>query len=229
VKALLISLVVLLGLAVVADRVTVRIAEQKVAQQIARQGGLSGTPDVTITGFPFLTQAVAGHYDDVRIALTAAELGQPAGTRADVSLHGVRVALSDALSGSVSQIPVDRVDGTATLSYALLAAQLGGDTTLRYESTGLRITKTVTVLGQTLPLTATGTVRLQGNVLAVDVAHVTGAGVQIPGALVSRVSHLLDLQYRIPALPFGLTLTSVRPAADGVVVTVAASNTVLRR
>ena len=228
-KALIISLVVLLGLLVVADRVTVNIAEQKVAEQIARQGGLNGTPAVDITGFPFLTQAIAGHYDDIRIGLTAQELKQPAGTRANVSLRGVDVPLSDALSGSVSQIPVDRVDGTATLSYALLAAQLGGDTSLRPEGNGLRITKTVTVLGQTLPLTASGTVRLDGNVLALDVASVTGAGVQIPSALVSRVSHLLDLRYRVPALPFGLKLTGVRPAAAGVVVTVAARDTVLRR
>ena len=228
-KALIISLVVLLGLLVVADRVTVNIAEQKVAEQIARQGGLDGTPAVDITGFPFLTQAIAGHYDDIRIALTAQELKQPAGTRANVSLRGVDVPLSDALSGSVSQIPVDRVDGTATLSYALLAAQLGGDSTLRREGNGLRITKTVTVLGQTLPLSATGTVRLDGNVLVLDVADVTGAGVQVPRAMLSRVSHLLDLSYRVPALPFGLKLTSVRPAAAGVVVTVAARHTVLRR
>jgi len=88
VKALIISLVVLLGLLVVADRVTVNIAEQKVAEQIARQGGLDGTPAVDITGFPFLTQAIAGHYDDIRIALTAQELKQPAGTRANVSISG---------------------------------------------------------------------------------------------------------------------------------------------
>jgi hypothetical protein len=229
VKALLITLVVLLGLLVVADRVTVHIAEQKVAQQIARQGGLNGDPSVDITGFPFLTQAVAGRYGDIRIALTANELGQPDGTRANVSLHGVHVALSDALSGSVSSIPVDDVDGTATLSYALLAAQLGGDTTIRPEGSGLRITKTVTVLGQKLPLTASGTVRLTGNTLAVDVQNVAGAGVQIPRALVSRVSHLLDLSYKVPALPFGLQLTSVRTTAAGAVVTVAAHDTVLRR
>jgi hypothetical protein len=229
VKALLITVVVLLGLLVVADRVTVRIAEQQVAQQIARQGGLAGNPSVDITGFPFLTQAVSGRYDDIRIGLTADELGQPAGTRANVSLRGVHVALTDALSGSVSQIPVDRVDGTATISYSLLAAQLGGNTSLRREGSGLRITKTVTVLGQKLPLTASGTVRLSGNTLAVDVHDVAGAGVQIPRALVGQASHLLDISYKVPALPFGLKLTSVVPADDGAVVTVAARDTVLRR
>ena len=168
-RALLVVILLLGGLAVGADRVAVGIAEDKVAEQLAAKGGLSGTPTVDIAGFPFLTQAVAGRYDDVRISLTAEELGQPAGTRVDIALHGVHVPLSSVVSGSVEKVPVDRVDGTATLSYALLSAQLGGDTTLRREGDGLRITKTVEVLGQTLPLTAVGTVSLDGNQLVVDV------------------------------------------------------------
>ena len=162
------------------------------------------------------------------LVLTAADLGQPAGTTADVALHGVHVPLSSVLSGSVSQVPVDRIDGTATLSYDLLAAQLGGDTTLRREGDGLRITKTVEIAGYSLPLTAAGTVTLDGDELVIDVQKASGAGADVPGFLVDRVSDLLDFRYRIPALPFGLRLTSVRPADDGVVVTVAAKDTVLR-
>jgi hypothetical protein len=229
VKGLLITLVVLLGLAVVADRVGVRIAEKQVAAQIRTQGHLAGAPTVDITGFPFLTQAIAGNYRDVHIALTAADLGQPAGTSADVSLRGVRVPLSDVLSGSVQKIPVDSVDGTATLSYALLSAKLGGDTTLRREGNGLRITKTVNVAGFTLPLTAAGTVRLSGNDLVIDVQKASGVGVDVPGFLVDRVSDLLDLRYAIPALPFGLKVTGVQPGATGVEVSVAATDTVLSR
>ena len=222
-------LVVLLGLGLVADRIAVGVAEDRVAEQLASQGGLAGTPSVDIAGFPFLTQALSGDYRDVRIGLTAEELGQPAGTRADVSLRGVHVPLSDVLSGSVEEVPVDRIDGTATLSYDLLAAQLGGDTTLRREGDGLRITKTVEIAGFTLPLTAAGTVTLDGDDLVVDVQKASGAGVDVPGFLVGRVSDLLDLRYTIPALPFGLQLTSVRPADVGVHITVAAKDTVERR
>jgi len=228
VKGLLITVVVLLGLAVVADRVAVGFAEDKVAEQIASKGGLAGTPSVDIAGFPFLTQAFAGNYEDVRISLTAHDLGQPAGTRADVRLHGVHVPLKSVLSGSVSEVPVDRIDGTATLSYELLAAQLGGDTTLRREGDGLRITKTVEIAGYTLPLTAAGTVTLDGDDLVVDVQKAAGAGVDVPGFLVDQVSDLLDLRYTVPALPFGLQLTSVQPADDGVRIGVAAKDTVLR-
>ena len=226
-RALLVVVLLLLGLAVAADRFAVGVAEDKVAGQLAEKGGLHGTPTVDIAGFPFLTQAAAGRYDDVRITLTAAELGQPAGTRADIDLHGVRVPLSSVVSGSVNRVPVDRIDGTATLSYALLSAKLGGDSTVRAEGDRLRITKTVEVLGQTIPLTATGSVTLDGNKLVIDVTKAAGAGVDLPGFLVSRASDLLDLRYDVPALPFGLKLTGVTPAAHGVDITLGATDAVL--
>ena len=227
-KALLVVLALVLGLLVLVDRVAVGYAEGQVATQLAEKGDLQGTPEVDIAGFPFLTQAVGGRYDDVRISLTAAELGQPEGTRADVTLRGVQVPLSSVVAGSVEEVPVGSVDGTATLSYALLSEQLGGDTTLRREGDGLRITKTVDVAGQTLPLTAVGTVTLEGNELVVDVEEASGAGVEIPDFLVDRVADSLDLRYAVPALPFGLQLTDVTPAEDGVDVRVQATDTVLR-
>jgi hypothetical protein len=227
VKSLIVILLLLVGLAVAADRVAVGMAESQVSTQLADKGGLHGKPTVDITGFPFLTQAFAGHYDDVRISLTAAQLGQPAGTRADVSLHGVRVPLSSVLSGSVRTVPVDRIDGTATLSYALLASRLGPGTTLVREGNGLRITRTVSVLGQSFPLTAAGTLTLQGRDIVVNVHKVAGAGVQVPGFVLDQAVRLLDLRYPVPKLPFGLALTGVQPAAGGVDVQIATKNAVL--
>jgi len=228
VKALVVLVVLLLGLLLLVDRVAVGFAEDRVAQQIAEKGALQGTPEVDIAGFPFLTQAVAGRYDDVRIGLTAAELGQPEGTRADLVLRGVEVPLSAAISGSVREVPVERIDGTATLSYALLSAQLAGDTTLTREGEGLRITRTVEILGQRLPLTAAGTLTLDGSDLVVDVEEATGAGVDVPDWVLSRAADLLDLRYSVPALPFGLQLTSVTPTEGGVDVGVEATDTVLK-
>jgi len=226
--AVLVLLLILVGVLVVVDRVGVRIAEGQVAEQVADRGGLAGTPEVDIAGFPFLTQALSGEYEDVRIQLTAEQLGQPAGTHADVSLRGVHVPLSDVLSGSVQEIPVDRVDGTATLSYQLLAAQLGGDATLSREGDGLRLTKTVEVLGVDFALTASGTVSLDGQDLAFDVADASAGAVDVPDFVLDEAEELLDFRYPVPALPFGLQLTSVTPADEGVDVAVEASDTVLR-
>ncbi|PZA22135.1 DUF2993 domain-containing protein [Modestobacter versicolor] len=225
--ALLVLLAVLVGVLVVVDRVGVGIAEGQVAEQVAARGGLAGEPDVEIAGFPFLTQALSGEYDDVRIQLTAEELGQPAGTSADVSLRGVHVPLSDALGGSVEQIPVDRVDGTATLSWSLLAAQLGGDTALSSDGDGIRITKTVEVLGFDFQLTASGTVALEGGDVVIDVSDASAGAVDVPDFVLEEAAQLLDFRYPVPALPFGLQLTSLTPTADGVAIDVAATDTVL--
>jgi hypothetical protein len=226
-KKLVVVLLVLVALAVVADRVGVRIAQRAVAEQIASRGGLTGAPDVRITGFPFLTQAIGGKYDDVRVHLTAAELGQPAGTTADVSLRGVHLPLSDVLAGDVRQVPVDRVDGTATLPYALLSQQLGGDATVSAEGSGLRITRTVELLGREVPVTAAGSVTLDGQDLVVQVQQVETVGVSVPSALLRQAAGLLDLRYRVPSLPFGLQVTGLQPGPDGVHVEVAARNVVL--
>lgn len=226
-KGLLVVVLLLLGLAVVADRVAAGVAEDRVGAAIAERAALSGEPEVDIAGFPFLTQAIGGRYDEVQISLTADELGQPEGTAADVVLHGVEVPLSAALSGSVDQVPVERIDGTATLSYALLSSELGSDTTLEPEGDGLRITRTVEILGQQVPLTAAGDVVLEGSDLVVDVEQAAGAGVEVPDWLLEQATDLLDLRYTVPALPFGLQLTSVTPDEEGVVVTVEAAGVVL--
>jgi hypothetical protein len=228
VRALLVVLLLLGGLALAADRGAEAVAEDRVAQLVAERGGLAGQPQVEIGGFPFLTQALGGRYDDVRISLTGADLGQPEGTSADVSLRGVEVALSDVLSGSVQQVPVERVDGTATLSYALLAEQLGPGTTVTRDGDRLRVQRTVEVAGVSVPLTATGTVSLDGDILVVDVDDASGAGVDVPDVLVDQVSDALDVRYRIPQLPFGLQVTGVAPADDGVRVRVEATDTVLQ-
>lgn len=224
----MVLLLVLGVLLVVADRVGVRVAEKAVAQQIASRGGLQGTPQVQIAGFPFLTQAVAGKYQDVRVHLTADQLDQPAGTAADVSLRGVQVALPDVLSRSVHEVPVDRVDGTATLPYSLLADRIGGDTRVTPEGSGVRVTRSVSVLGQEVPVSAAGTVSLSGGDVVIDVQQAEAAGVDVPGPVLRRAAALLGTRYPVPALPFGLQLTGVTPSPDGVRVAVQGQGTVLR-
>ncbi len=226
-KALVAVLLLLVGLAVVADRVALGVAEDRVATELVEKGGLQGSPEVEIARFPFLTQAIGGTYDDVPISLTAEQLGQPEGTRADIALHGVEVPLSSVLSGDVAEVPVERIDGTATLSYDLISDQIGSDTELSADGDELRITRTVEILGQSLRLTAAGQVTLDGSDLVVDVAEAAGAGIDVPDWLLERATDLLDIRYTVPALPFGLQLTDVTPAEDGVDIRVEAEDAVL--
>jgi LmeA-like phospholipid-binding len=226
-KALVIGLVVLLAVLVAVDRIAVAVAQGEVAERVAAEAGLGDEPDVQITGFPFLTQVVGGRYDDVLIRLDATDLDQPAGTRADIHLRGVELPLSDAVSGSVARIPVERIDGVALLPYDLLAEAIGPGTSLERDGDQVAITRSVDLLGQQAELTAAGQVTLDGDQLVIDVENASAAGVDVPAAVVSAGSDLLALRYDLPQLPFGLELTGVAPAAQGVEVSAESPGAVL--
>src|SRR6266487_4063862 len=55
---------------VIADRVAVSAADAAVEKRLAEQAPFdaSNKPDVSIRGFPFLTQALSGKYDDIEVS-----------------------------------------------------------------------------------------------------------------------------------------------------------------
>ena len=65
VRALFWFLVVIAVLAVGADRAGDYLAERAVAAQVRDSQDLRHTPDVDVTGFPFLTQLARQHFDRV--------------------------------------------------------------------------------------------------------------------------------------------------------------------
>jgi DUF2993 family protein len=112
VKITIVVTIVLVGVLVGADYGLAAAAEYQVSKKMRSELDLADDPSVDIHGFPFITQAVAGDYSDITINAT----GVPAKNtlrdlEVDADLHDVRVKLSDLLSGNVSQVRVDEVDG----------------------------------------------------------------------------------------------------------------------
>ncbi len=112
VKITIVVVVVLVGLLVGADYGLAAAAEYQVSKKMRSELNLADDPSVDIHGFPFITQAIAGDYHDITVNAT----GVPAKNtlrdlEVDADLHDVRVRLSDLLSGNVSQVRVDEVDG----------------------------------------------------------------------------------------------------------------------
>src|SRR5690349_5558244 len=69
---LLVLLLLLVGALVAADRIGANVAADRVSQQAAKEMQARGMtsaspPDVTIGGFPFLTQVVRGVYEKITI------------------------------------------------------------------------------------------------------------------------------------------------------------------
>ena len=219
-RALLVVVLLLLGLAVVADRVARRASPRtRSPSSSPRKGGLHGTPDGRHRRLP-VPHPGGGrplrrrpHLADRRPS--SASRRAPAPTSPCTACTCRCPACSPA---RWTQVPVDRDrrDGDAVLRAARRRSSAATPRCAR-EGDGLRITKTVEVLGQTLPLTAAGTVTLDGQPARRRRRRRPPApGSTCPGFLVDRVSDLLDLRYDVPALPFGLQLTGVTPADDGV-------------
>jgi hypothetical protein len=203
-----VSVAVLLGLLVALDRVAVVAAQRDVARRIQVEAQLRAAPSVTIGGFPFLTQAVAGVYDDVTVTVHHVRLGALTVASVTAHAHGAHVSLGDVIGQRLARVPIDRATGAVRLRYAALDAVLPA---------GLRVT-------------ASGhphSVRVRGTFLGVRLdttatLRVVGDGLQIgiPGAVAPTI--------RLAGLPFGIRLAAAHADAGGVTVSGEAHDLVLR-
>lgn len=228
-RRLLIALVVLLGLLVAADRVAVVVAQRVLASQIRDQLDLQETPDVSIRGIPFLTQALGGRYGEVRVLLPDVDSGALQNIAVDAQLRGVRVPLGDVLRRQIDEVPVDRITGDLTVDYDDLA-RASGISGLRITRDGdaLRLAGSVEVLGRQLDASAVGRVEVVGNDIAINAERAEIAGVEVPQAALDAAARLLSFRVSPRGLPLSLRITSVRTGDQALQVSAESEDVVLR-
>jgi hypothetical protein len=229
--------VLLLIALVVADRVAARVAaSQAVARVVQQSQGLLSRPSVSFGGFPFLTQVVFGKYTDIKVGLDGvAPSGSPRIEHISAHLEGAHIPLSRALHDDVQKIPVDRVRATVLMRFADLNAFLAGQPghlVLSSSGAGLRVTGTVDALGQTMNITATGQVSVDGGGLLLTPSDVQVSGGDVGDALgnlgLGDLGSLVPpVPVPLPDLPFSLRLTSVKVHQDSLEASGSAAGVVL--
>lgn len=227
-RAVLIAVLVLLGITVAVDRVLVLVSENQLAGAIQDEAQLPAEPDVSIGGFPFLTQAFAGRYDSVHLGVDVQALGLPPGATADIELQGARVPLTSVLSGSVTSVPVDTVVGTVTFPFDYIGEQLAGATVTR-DGSGLHVETTVSVLGQVFQVAATAELSLVGQEVVLSASNVEGFGTSLPDEVTATVIDLLDITVAVPELPLGLVFTGIEVVDDGMKVVAQGNDIILEQ
>lgn len=240
VRILLIVLVVLGGLFVGADRLVVGLAEDEVAEKLRTSEGLSETPDVSIKGFPFLTQVVGGTLDDVEIGIENydAASGSDKIRIADLTarMQGVE------FSGDYSSATADKATGTARISYDELLEQAQGEPVeLPLGATGkvvglsdgggnkIKVEVEVSKGGAKLPkpVHVLSSVRVEGDTIKVNADEipkkfeVMGVSIPLPEGMVRDVT---DFEEKVSGLPGGIKIDGVEPARDGVDISVRGTN-----
>ncbi|CUU54609.1 Protein of unknown function (DUF2993) [Parafrankia irregularis] len=129
-----VALLVVLVLLIAGDRAAVAVAEGQMAKQIkvaVLEGLDCGVPaptvrDVTIGGFPFLTQILSGTFKDIGVTIEGIPTPGPRISWVQARLNGIHVPLGDMISGNVGEVPVDDIRATVRLDYADLNTYLAG-------------------------------------------------------------------------------------------------------
>jgi hypothetical protein len=228
VRRLLVVLLVLFALVAFADRVGAVVAGRAVAAQLQSSGSLSVRPEVEVRGIPFLTQAVAGRYEDVRVRATDVPVGETTVRELTAMLSGVRAPLEQAISGSLPEVRVDQVQAQALLSYEALSLRSGERAlTLSAEGERVRVRGSVRVGGVSLEAEALSAVELRGDVLVVTAQELKVGDERVDRAIERALQGRLDLRVPVSGLPYGLRLTDVRIDPDGIRLQASARDTVL--
>ncbi|MEV5312819.1 MULTISPECIES: DUF2993 domain-containing protein [unclassified Streptomyces] len=234
-RIVLIVVVILGGLFVAADRLAVNFAEGEAADRLRTSENLAETPDVSINGFPFLTQVAGGELDDVEVGMDTfvAAAGDGESIRIDdltAHMKGVE------FSGDYSSATAASATGTATIAYdELLKAakseptEVAPGVTARVVSLAdggkgkmkVGLEAEVPVLG-TQRLSVLSTVAVKGDTVEVRTDSLPElAGLDLAEESVREIT---DFQQAIDDLPGGIRLDKVEAAPDGVEITVRGSN-----
>lgn len=242
-RRLLITFIVLLiiigAVLVAVDRFGASYAERvigdRVAEQVADQEATSEKPKVTIEGVPFLTQVLAGKYQEIKIDL--ANFSGPAGDGQtiklpllDIRAQDVRAPL-DAIRSGNGDIVATTVTGTGTIDYPQLVGLIKQPGLKLSEKDGKLIgSAPIQAIGQTFNVSGSAQLTVKDGVVQVRFADVTAAGlpdIPLVKNLINSYVQKLAVDVKVPELPLKLAVQKVEPQADGLKFTAGASEVAL--
>lgn len=224
---LLVAFVVLLALAVGADRVADYTVEKRVAESLAEYVGT--TPDVDVAGFPFLTQWGSGRYERITVTADRATLGETRVDDLEMVLSDIRAPQFTTDEDDVTGATAGSLRMTGTLPYGSLDLP-GGITAKRNGTTGntVRLSGEVEVLGQRPKIEAVVRVSLRDGQVRLDPRSVDFLG-GIPSAAITALVRD-NLTFTLsPDVPQGTSITGLTVADDGLDATVTGTNVIMPR
>jgi hypothetical protein len=226
---LAIVFVVLIVLLIAVDRVGAYAAERtiadKVSTEVEKVKVSSSEPEVTVGGFPFLTQVLDGKYKEITIVLRNVSAGKVVLPELDIHATGVNAEMNTLMSGEGS-ITADRVVGTATIGYSSVRALFDQEgLQVGAENGRLRLRLPLTAGQQQISAVATADVTVDKGVVKVSVVDIRAEGAELlPAAqrLLDDYKSRLSVQVALPPLPFRLRVENVQVKPEGLAVTASA-------
>ena len=212
----LFTIIVILILLVIGDRVALAVTENDMASQF-QSNGLPVKPSVTIEGFPFLTQLAAKDFNKVDISASNVPAGPVTITSVNATINGLHISSYS----STASAKVDHMTATAFISFGALAAAggVGGGTGITVTPDGANKVKITAGLGgvftdtEEAQITQTGPQTINIKVLPSN------------SAVGSLLSSFGSFSFSLPpGVPASLRITSLTVNSQGLTVSAAASN-----
>ena len=211
-----ITLLVIVLVLVGGDRAANAYAENQMASQVQSSLALSGKPNVTIQGFPFLTQVAARTFNTVDVNAsneTAGPGGQLEIASLTATLHGMHIH-------GTNSATVDQFTASALVTFTALAHAGGIPQGITLAPAGPNQLKaTVDILGFSADATAKVT-QVGNDKINVKITDFGGVPADVLGSLT-------DFTFSIPKLPAGVKIQSITVTQQGLRVTATGQNTTL--
>jgi hypothetical protein len=203
-----------------------RWAQNRVERQVAKNlhGALAtpAEPQVSIEGFPFLTQLATRNVRQVHIV--ADDLGIT-GENA-LSLAHVDLLVSDVMTTDwFETMTASHIEGTGLIDYAVL--ERVATVPVSYAGDGrIRVETTATLFGAKVVAQITGSPRLERGDQAITLADPTikVAGVDLPDFTATALLRTVVKPIPLKGLPLRLAVTSISAEADALRIGVAADD-----
>lgn len=202
-RAILVTIVVLLLLAVAVDVGLRLLAQRWLEDRVQQALALERRPDLDIGGFPFLVQFARGEVEQVDVTLRDLRVQGLHLDEVTIGLRDVAFDRADVIAGRRGSVRVRRGSATVEIDEPTLNEILrdqGVPATVELLGPRVRATTRIEVEGQEATASAEGTLGLEGTTLVFDPGEVSvdGAFGVPPAALAFRV----DLPPLFPGLTY---------------------------
>jgi uncharacterized protein with GYD domain len=213
-KVLVVLLILLVGGVIAADRLGVGMAEDEIAKQVAAQYQLDQRPQVTIHGFPFLTQAIGGTYEKIDVSLGQWTQQGVTVRDAQLRLSGVRAPLSDVINGNSSQVTVRTATASAVVPYTVVQKYAPqGVKGLSAKGSDLQAKVTGAFFGISVSGDLVASIKATSKGIAITPQSIATGGTQVPLAVLQQ-----RYTFTVPTrnlLPLGARVTDIQVLPDG--------------
>jgi len=210
-----IAVLAVLAVLIAGDRVANAVAQNTLANALQSELSTPTKPDVSIGGFPFVTQVLGGSFSSVQVTADDATVADGETTveiaHLDATLTGITA------TDRYATIVAGRGEASALVDWGSVSS-LAGQQVSYVADDRMRIDFSVPIGRLSIEGFITGRPQLNVDDQTITVVdpEVTVASVDVPQAVVDAVSRIVLQPFPIQELPYDIKVTGLTVQPDGV-------------